>query len=288
VLVVRSAKALDGQNRPVPAVLARMIQFGLTRLFDEAEAAKAWARVIRPDDKVGLKVNCLGGPALCTHPALADAVAQSLAAAGMAGERILVWDRTDGELERCGFALRKTGAPPRCFGTPGYEEQAVEAGGVRTRLSTLVTRDLTALVNLPVLKTHTLAGFSGALKNELGCVNNARDFHADACRAAADVCALDPIAGKRRLVIGDALRPLYDGGPTDMPRCRWNEGALLFAVDPLAADWVGRSIIEAKRKAVQGGKPWPLRPPAAHLDRAVELALGAASLESVEVIEASV
>jgi uncharacterized protein (DUF362 family) len=157
---------------------------------------------------------------------------------------------------------------------------------VTTRLSTLVTRETTAMIALPVLKAHTLAGFSGALKNELGCVQNPMDFHGDACRGAGDVCALDAIAKKRRLVICDALRPLYDKGPTDMPRYRWNQGALILATDPVAADLVGRSILEEKRKAIAGGKPWPLLPPPIHLDRAIELGLGAKSLDGVELVEA--
>jgi uncharacterized protein (DUF362 family) len=286
VVVVRDLAALDPSARPQPKVLAQMIERGLCRLTGKQNSAEAWRQLLSPDDVVGLKVNCLGGPRLCTHPALADAVAASLTAAGFPADRIVIWDRTDGELTRCGFRVSKEGPGRRCFGTPEFEPRPIEVAGIETRLSRLATERTTAMINLPVLKTHTLAGFSGALKNELGCVNNARDFHGEQCRAAADISALDAIAKKRRLVICDALRPLFDKGPMDMPRCRWVHGALLFATDPVAADLVGREILEEKRKAVRGGQPWPLLPPATHLERAVELGLGTPDLASVERIDA--
>jgi len=286
VVVVRSEKALDSRNRPRRAELDRMVERGVALLLGEQKAATAWRKLISPDDTVGLKVNCLGGPRLCTHPALAEAVADNLAAAGIPPEHIIIWDRTDRELLRCGFRLNKAGGGERrCFGTPSFEKKTIRVGGIETRLSTIAARAATASISLPVLKTHTLAGFSGALKNDLGCVANPSDFHPDNCRAAADLCALAAIAEKRRLVICDALRPLFDKGPTDVPRYRWNYGALIFATDPVAADIVGRDILLEKRKAFAGGKSWPLSPPAAYLERAIELGLGVGAPEKIELIE---
>jgi hypothetical protein len=276
-----------GPNRkPIRERLRDMIARGLCRLTGETDASKAWGRLLSLTDVVGLKVNCLGGPTLCTHPALAEVVAESLVAAGIAAEKIITWERTDIELERCGFRLNKTGPGPRCFGTPAHDPQKITVAGIPTRLSAMVTRETTAMINLPLLKAHALAGFSGALKNELGCLQNPALFHGDSCRAAGDVCALEPIVNKRRLVICDALRPLFDKGPTDMPACRWTHGALLLATDPVAVDLVGRAILEEKRKEIKGGTPWPLLPPATHLTRAIELGLGAASLNAVDVVEA--
>jgi len=286
VVVVRDPGCMDSKNQPIRKALREMIVRGLCLLTDQNDSSQAWRKLISPDNVVGLKVNCLGGPTLCTHPALAEVVAESLTAAGIPSEKIIMWDRTDVELARCGFRVNKSETGPRCFGTPAHESETIRVAGVTTRLSCLATRDTTAFLNLSLLKAHTLAGFSGALKNELGCVQNPADFHAEHCRGAADVCALDAIARKRRLVICDALRPLYDKGPTDMPSCRWNHGALILATDPVAADLVGRAILEEKRKAVAGGKPWPILPPPTHLDRAIELGLGAASLAAVELVEA--
>lgn len=286
VVVVRDPQAIDSSLRPNPERLRSMIERGLCLLTGRKDCATAWRALVSPEDMIGLKVNCLGGVRLCTHPAFADAVAESLVAAGFPADRIVIWDRNDIELKRCGFRLNKDGAGRRCFGTKTYEKESIQVGGVTTSLSTLATRETTATINLPVLKSHTLAGFSGALKNELGCVNNAPKFHPQNCRAAADLSAHGAIARKRRLIICDALRPLYDKGPTDMPRYRWVYGAMLFATDPVAVDLVGRNILEEKRRQVRGGQSWPLSPPPAHLERAIELGLGAASLDAVERIEA--
>jgi len=286
VVVVRDPKVIGRDNKPIRDMLRPMIERGLCLLTGERDASQAWRKFVSPNDVIGLKVNCLGGPTLCTHPALAEVVAESMAAAGIPAEKIIIWDRNDIELNRCGFRVNKDGPGPRCYGTPAFEPETIQVGGVKARLSSFVTRETTAMIALPFLKSHTLAGFSGALKNELGCVQKPTDFHGDACRAAADVCALETIAKKRRLVICDALRPLYHGGPTDMPAYRWVHGALIFATDPVAADLVGRNILEEKRKTVKGGMPWPLLPPPTHLDRAIELGLGAKSLDGVELVEA--
>jgi len=74
----------------VRETLRAMVERGLCLLTGESATAAAWRRLISPGDVVGLKVNCLGGPTLCTHPALAELVAESMAAAGIASEKIII------------------------------------------------------------------------------------------------------------------------------------------------------------------------------------------------------
>jgi len=91
---------------------------------------------------------------------------------GVAARNIIVWDRTTRELADAGFAVNFSGDGPRCFGTDapaaGYETEPTELGSIGSCYSRIVTRMATAIINVPVLKEHSLAGVTAALKNNYG------------------------------------------------------------------------------------------------------------------------
>src|SRR5512143_1401275 len=95
VVVVRSAKAPTAAGGPDPAVVAKMFARGL----ELVEAAP----LSRPDDRVGLKVNTIGGRAISTNPETALALAGWLAARGLPEKNLFVWDRTTRELRGAGY-----------------------------------------------------------------------------------------------------------------------------------------------------------------------------------------
>ena len=49
---------------------------------------------------MGIKVNCIAGRGMSSRPEVALQLAQWLQLAGVAAERIVIWDRTDRELAR--------------------------------------------------------------------------------------------------------------------------------------------------------------------------------------------
>lgn len=60
----------------------------------------------------------------------------------------------------------------QCFGTDelpggGYEAEPQLSGSVGTCFSKIISRLCTAIINVPVLKDHDLAGISVAMKNFL-------------------------------------------------------------------------------------------------------------------------
>ncbi len=154
-------------------ILRKMVEAGLQELTGSANPAAAWSRFVRPTDIVGIKVNCLGGPEMCTRPALAQATVDSLQALPLPPNRALVWDRSSRELNRCGFSLNKNRKEAYlCFGTDegglGYEKELTVNGSVGSLYSTLLTRHCTAMINMPVLKDHGLCGLTASLKNIFG------------------------------------------------------------------------------------------------------------------------
>jgi uncharacterized protein (DUF362 family) len=235
------------------AILQQMIEVGLKELTGKEDLAKAWSLCFRPSDMVGIKVNCLGGRDMCTHPALAQATVRSLRAIGIAPHQVIVWDRSSRELARCGFSLNKgKNGACLCLGTDengiGYEKELTVHRSVGSLYSTLMTRYCSAMINMPVLKDHNLCGLTASLKNVFGALHNPNKYHEDQCNPfVADAYSVSFVRKKHRLVICDALRVQYKGGPSYHPQ--WTEplGSILLAKDPVAVDRVCASILDRIR-----------------------------------------
>jgi len=203
----------------------------------------------------------------------------------------VVYDRDDKGIRTARMKLNRA-AGIRVVGTEKafrksigqtYASQ-VDAGPVATRITKLLTQ-ADVLINLPIMKTHVLAGISGALKNHLGTIPNARDFHRDTCKFIGDLNALAPIKAKTRLCICDALYGLYNGGPGYKPRFRWNYHGIVAATDPVALDATLADIIKAKR--LEKGMS-PYQKPTLHIARAAELGLGTDDLKAIRRVEMDV
>ena len=249
VVIVRSPSAIGGRRRVNAGVVERMVGEGVTRLTGVSDPAQAWRRFFAPSDIIGIKVNCLGAPVTRTHVEVTMAVATGLKRAGVAAHNLIIYDRSTDELRRAGYPVN-TGSGLRCYGTDrrGYDDEPTVAGEVGSCYSRILSEDCTALINVPLLKDHDMAGVSISLKNHFGSINNPNKLHLDrCCPYAADVNLAPVIRKKQRLVICDALEVIYDGGPTYRPGSTSNYGALLIGTDPVALDRVGWQIIEGLR-----------------------------------------
>ncbi len=236
------------------ARLARLLDRALQASFDCDSPLEAWKKVARPGEVVGLKVNCLGGRGNATHPELVEAITERLRQAGITD--IVIWDRQNSDLERARFKIAEHGPGLRCFGNDasGYEEDLAVFGKAGSLLCRTLTRVCDAVINLPVLKDHGIAGVTLALKSMFGAVHNPNKYHLDVGNPyVADVYALPSIRQKVRLHICDGLNAQYEGGPTYMPQWMWPFNGVLVSRDPVALDYVGWKIIEKKRLEVGVG-----------------------------------
>lgn len=295
VVLVKCDRALGPDGSIRPETLRAMTDEGLRRLTGRSDARDAYAVFFRRNDLVGIKVNCLGGPRLRSHPELAGVLAEGVLSTGVPPGNVIIWDRQCRELERCGFVLNYAGSGPRCFGTDargiGYEQDLSVHGSVGSLLSRIITRETTATLSLPVLKDHGICGVTAALKNMLGAVHNPNKFHKNGCDPyIADVNMLHPIRSKSRLFVCDALQVQYNGGPGFKPAWLAVQGALLFAEDPVAIDTIGTRIIEDLRQA----KGLPTLEAEARAPRYIETAadedhgLGTRDPKGIELVEAAV
>jgi len=288
-VVVLRDEAL-AQDSPDPKRVRELLDEAARMLAGDAKPADAWARWFKPDDRVSIKVNCLG---FSTSPVVALALAEAIGSAGVAPERIILWDRSDRELKASGHTLRTSGKGVRCFGTDalasrggeGYASEIATSGAIGSLYSRIVTEETTALASAAVLKDHNLAGLTGCLKNFYGAIHNPNKYHGNGCDPfIADVCAHPHIRGRLRLALCDATRSQYDGGPPSRPDRQWAYGGILLATDPVALDRAALEILERKRAAAKMKTLAEEKRPARYLASAEARGLGAADLARIEVI----
>ena len=227
-----------------------LLDRAMQTLCDRDHAVEAWSKLVRPGDKVGLKVNTLGGRGLSSNLQLIEAICGRLQEAGIKASDIVVWDRDSDELERAGFRIAMGGSGVQCFGTDrvDYEPELVVHGSVGSRVSRILTQRCNVLINVPVLKDHDGAGVTIALKNMYGVIHNPNKYHPNGCNPyIADLNMLPEIRTRMRLTICDATTAQYEGGPAYKPQYSWRHNALIVSQDPVALDYTGWQIIERKR-----------------------------------------
>jgi len=210
---------------------------------------------------------------------------------------IIIWERTNRELEQAGYRIA-TGrggsgslGGARCFGTDvvrnsGYEEEPEIVGEVGSCFSQVLTRVCTALINMPVLKDHDLAGVSASMKNNYGVIHNPNRYHDHNCDPfVAHLNSYHHLMNKQRLVVCDAITAQCNAGPAFKPAWAWGYGGLLVSRDPVALDAVAYRIIEDRRKLK--GLPTLLeagRPPR-WLETASAMGLGNGAPTADQVLE---
>jgi uncharacterized protein (DUF362 family) len=249
--------ARDAQLRGSPAGgsvdagrVSQLLDRAMQTLFNSDDPSRAWNRIVRPGQRVGLKVNTLGGRGISTNVQLVEAVCRSLQGAGVPAQNIVIFDRDSREMERAGFSIRTGGAQVQCFGSDrvGFESDLSEYGSVGSQLSKILTRHCDVLINMPVLKDHDGAGVTIALKNMYGVIHNPNKYHPNGCNPfVADVNMLPGIRSKVRLHICDATSACYEGGPAFKPEFTWHANTLMLSQDPVALDYSGWQFIERKR-----------------------------------------
>jgi uncharacterized protein (DUF362 family) len=138
----------------------------------------------------------------------------------------------------------------RCYGSDlsGFEDQQAVWGMARIKLSKILTRECAMVIGLPILKDHSGAGVTFAMKNMYGVVDRPQDLHAGNCNpGVADLNCIPAVREKVRFTIGDAISSVYDGGPSFRPERLWYPNALIVGEDRVAIDHTAWQMIARKR-----------------------------------------
>jgi uncharacterized protein (DUF362 family) len=271
-------------------LVRKMVHESVTALVGTKTSDDAWKKLFGPRDVVGVKINCLGGRMLSSHPAVVDGIIEGLRAAGVPDKNIIVWDRFSRELKAAGFAINVAGDGVRYLGTDelgyGYTSEPIVYRSIGSCFSMILASRCNAIISVPLMKDHDIAGVTLNLKNFFGAIQKPSMYHDNRCDPyIADLNAHPLIKDKNRLIICDALTGVYDGGPGYNPDAAWKYGGVMASTDAVALDRVGATIVEKKRS--EAGKP-PLkdvgREPV-HIHTAAELGLGCDDPDKIEVVE---
>jgi len=244
---VRRAGSLDAGR--VKALLDR----ALKAVLGGPDATSGLRGIIDPADVVGIKLNCLAGPPLSPTREFTQALVAALVSAGVAPGRIVFFERGERDIRKGGFEVGGGGERPAFLGNDsraaGYEKEIAISGQVGSCLSRILTRRISVLINLGVLKDHNLAGVGVATKNLFGLIHNPNKFHDNGCDPyVADVLAFPVVQKKLRLSLVDALTAQCNGGPGYLPEYAWEMNGIMASKDPIALDRVAWDVIEKKRR----------------------------------------
>jgi uncharacterized protein (DUF362 family) len=269
-----------------PNAIRQMLDASITKLTGLNNAREAWAALFKPNEKIAIKVNAFSNSIIWTHVPLVTAVTQSLQEAGIPADQITIYDYRSFELNAAGFPVNVDNPGVRCVGMDSnYDREPTEVMSKQIRLSN-VLKDCDALINIPVLKSHMLAGISFAMKNHFGSIYYPDILHSHDMREVAALNALPEIKDRTRLIIGDALAAnLRYANSYPYWREDWIGDSIFMSFDPVAHDTMGLQLLSQALEN-DGGNPASLvgmATPA--ISNAAELGLGTNDQANMDIIE---
>ncbi|MEQ1860430.1 MAG: DUF362 domain-containing protein [Chthoniobacteraceae bacterium] len=300
-----------------PAVSRRMVDAVVLAATGENEIGRAWRKLVAPGDRVGVKVNAGPGRNFSTRIGVVRAILAGLERAGVSPSSVLVWDREGEDLKNAGFTSRTLGCavrgidPPKgwdraaTFSAPAigrliwgdaiFVEKNTRALGKPTtdsdqvsstsHFATIVTRDLTKIINVATLTDDAGAGLGSVFYNL--CVKNVDNWRRFAAveQGAADsipeLYASAHLGPKVALHILDGLIAQYAGGPDANPNYAFTHATLYASRDPVALDALAARKIDEWRKLAK------LPPIARHVEwlrLAEQMGLGESSESRLKLV----
>ena len=224
---------------------------------------------IKPGEKVVMKPNVLIGTSpdkgVTTHPAVFRAVGKLLYEAGAT-----VYYGDSPSFGKCETNLRKAGLK-QIGDEMGFILADFDSGRPVSHKDALLVKkfviangvlDSDGLISLPKLKTHGLVRFTGAIKNQFGCVPGLliSQYHVklpDPYDFATMLVDLNTLI-RPRLYIMDGIIAMEGNGPRSGELKRLN--VLLLSSDPIALDatdyriiWLDPEIVPTSRPGEKSG-----------------------------------
>ena len=246
VVLVRDRGLLDAAGAPRAEAVRRMLDQAVAALLDERDPLRAWQRLFKPSDTVGVKTNEWNY--LRTPLPLEAAIRKRIMDAGVSGKKISVRDR-----------------------------------GIR---DDDIFEKSTALVNVRPMRTHHWAGVGSLIKNYIQFARLPFMYHGDSCADLAEIWNFPEVKGRTRLNVLVMFTPLFHGvGPHHFNRRYvWAYQGLLVGADPVAVDSTGVRILLAKRREFFN-EDRPLSPPPKHVFLAdTRHRLGTADPNRIELV----
>jgi hypothetical protein len=305
------------EGKPVKDAAYVMLEAAMLQLTGAATLSEAWLQFVQPHEKIGLKLNPIGGKLLSSSHEVVQSVIEQLLEAGIPKENIVLWDRREFQLHEAGFTpeaypgiaitgTEKKDADGAWYNKEGklHSEEMIDEdwyywadvegeyddytlpymvnGGKYSYFSKICTQELDKIINIPILK-NAGSSITLCLKNlGYGVITNTGRLHAQLWGdTSAEVCCFPPVRDKVVLNIADGLIGCYQGGPGANPQYICNYFTLLVGSDAVAVDRIGYDII-LKKRIVEGIQTEDIPRARQFMDYAAELGLGEADLDKIE------
>ena len=225
-----------------------LIEKGLRQLGGIGRLVKHGSSVvIKPNFSVAQRPEV----AATTNPVLVAAVVRQCLAAGAKEVEVIDYPFSGPQcLVISGIEAAVRGAGGKAFNIDSeshFTEVNMKQAILKKALYSTDVLKADVLINMPILKNHSLTTVTMALKGMMGLVWDRGFFHStDLFQTIAELNAYR----KPDLIILDAIRGIIDNGPTGPGRIRtWKQ--VIFGVDPVAVDAYGALLYGVQPSAVR-------------------------------------
>ena len=297
-----------------PRVVRDMVNRLVLAATGQSDVAKAWASLVSPGERVGIKICAAGGELFTTHHDIVNAIVDGLVAAGHPRKSIIVWDRSLGGVKGAGYRPGVDGYQLKAI-TPhdGYDAKAVLSAPLMGKLvwgdfeyagditkepilsdtehtsnvshfSKIISSDVDKVINVPVMSISETNGIAGCIYNmTIPNIDNWRRF-AQGSRFGAESLAeiySNPVIAKKVVFnLMDGLLAQYAGGPQPQPNYAIHNATLYASRDPVALDAMALKRLEEWRTRASLPK---VALQAAYIGFASQLGLGNSASDHVEL-----
>jgi uncharacterized protein (DUF362 family) len=297
-----------------PRVVHEMVNRLVLSATGQSDVAKAWASLVSPSDRIGIKICAAGGDLFTTHHDIVNAIVDGLVAAGHPRGSIIVWDRSLGGIKGAGYRPGIDGYKLKAIAPhEGYDPKAVLSAPLIGKLvwgdfdyvgdvtkmpilsdtentsnvshfSKIVSTEVTKIINVPVMSISETNGIAGCIYNmTIPNIDNWRRFAQGSrfgAESLAEIYANPVIAKKVVFNLMDGLVAQYAGGPQPQPNYALHHATLYASRDPVALDATALKRLEEWRVRTNLRAIGPL---AAYIDFASQLGLGNSAPNRIEV-----
>jgi uncharacterized protein (DUF362 family) len=292
VKVTKGNVLLPNQLWPKEDAARTMLERALCELTGEIDMTRAMARFVHKDDKVAIKMNGIAGQTgatMATNKEVVLPIVQAVIAAGVPAENIVVYEQYTSFFNGTRVTAKNlpAGVKTNVHGNKDASMPSLSVLGIPTKFVRALT-EATAVINVGLVKDHSICGYTGALKNMThGSTINPEDFHAHgASPQIAALYAQDIVKSRVRLHVIDGFKLIYDGGPLDKrPDCRVPHESIYVSTDPVALDVVGWNAVEKWRADKRIPSLTKAGREPSYIRIAGELGLGIANLDAIRMRE---
>jgi len=195
-----------GPGPPDPGALSAALGAAVARAAGEGSPVAGFRKLFRASDVVGIKLNCIAGKGLSPRPEVVALLTAGSRRRGCRRATSCCGTHGSGAGGRR-VPVRRGRDGVRVYGTnQDYDSKPTEWGPNASLFPRLLREDVSALINVGVLKDHDLAGVSLGMKNWYGAIHNPNKCHADGCSPyVAHLAAFPLIREKLRLTVIDGI-----------------------------------------------------------------------------------